>query len=367
VGQRPTIRDVAAEAGVSLKTVSRVLNRERWVAPATALRVLAAVDALGYQRHEPAANLRRLGQSTSIIGLVIEDLANPFYSVLARAVEEVARDHQYLLMVACSDEDPAKEVQVIRALCASRVDGLIVVPTGAEHSFLLPEMAAGTAVVFVDRPGVGVDSDTVVATNARGTAEAVTHLLDRGHRRIGYLGDDPEIYTAAERYAGYCRALESAGIEVDEALVKLGVSDVAGAEAAAEELMGRSDPPTAVVGGNNRLTIGALRATRRDGRPVAVVGFDDFELADMLDPPVTVVSQDAFALGHTAAELLFRRLGGDRRPAQQVMLGTTLVIRGSGDVGVHQAEGSARGGRDLVMRPSARPRLRQDTDNRRRS
>lgn len=324
---------------MSLKTVSRVLNGERSVAPDTARRVAIAVEALGYQRNEPAANLRRRGQSTSIIGLVIEDVANPFYSVLARAVEEVARDHHYLLMVASSDEDPGQEVEVIRAFCARRVDGLVVVPTGAEHSFLLPEMAAGTAVVFVDRPGVGVDGDTVVAANARGAAEAVGHLLDQGHRRIGYIGDDPSIYTAAERYAGYRGALAAAGADVDERLVHLGVRDVAAAEAAAEQLIGGSDPPTALFGGNNRLTIGALRAARRDGRRVAVVGFDDFELADMLDPPVTVVSQDASALGRTAAELLFHRLGGDRRPAQQIMLGTTLVVRGSGEPSVPQREG----------------------------
>lgn len=330
MGQRPTIKDVAAEAGVSLKTVSRVLNGEDSVARSTVARVLAAVESLGYQRNESAANLRRLGQSTSIIGLVIEDVANPFYSVLARAVEEVARDSDYLLMVASSHEDPGREVEVIRAFCARRVDGLVVVPTGADHSFLLPEMAAGTAVVFVDRPGVGVDSDTVVAANARGTADGVTHLLDEGHRRIGYLGDDPAIYTAAERYAGYRRALRAAGVNLDESLVRMGVSDIATAEASAQELIRHPDPPTALFGGNNRLTIGALRAARRDGRRVAVAGFDDFELADMLDPPVTVVSQDASALGRTAAELLFRRLDGDRRPAQQVILGTTLLIRGSG-------------------------------------
>jgi LacI family transcriptional regulator len=339
VGQRPTIKDVAAGAGVSVKTVSRVLNGEASVAPSTAVRVHEAVEALGYQRNEPAASLRRRGQATSIIGLVIEDMANPFYSVLARAVEQVARDNDCLLMVASSDEDPAQEVEVIRAFCARRVDGLIVVPTGADHSFLLPEMAAGTAVVFVDRPGVGVDGDSVVAANASGTADAVAHLLDQGHRRIGYLGDDPAVYTAAERYAGYRRALAGAGVDLDESLVRLGVSDIATAEASADDMIARPDPPTALFGGNNRLTIGALRAVRHDSRRVAVVGFDDFELADMLDPPVTVVSQDAFAIGRTAAELLFHRLGGDRRPSQHVILDTTLVVRGSGEVAMASRAG----------------------------
>src|SRR4029453_11595621 len=127
--------------------------------------------------------------------------------------------------------------------CARRVDGLVVVPTGAHPSFLQAEVAAGTAVVFVDRPGIGLDSDTVVAANARGTADAINHLLEQGHRQIGYLGDDPAIYTGAEPSPGYRHALEAAGVELDESLVRLGVGDVAAAEASAEELMHRADPP----------------------------------------------------------------------------------------------------------------------------
>lgn len=329
--ERPTIRDVAAEADVSVKTVSRVLNLEPWVRPETEARVRAAMDRLGFQRNEAAASLRR-GQTTHIIGLLIEDVANPFYAVVARAVEEVARAHNQVLLVASSDEDADQEREILTAFCARRVEGLIVVPAGLDHSYLSSEIAAGTAVVFVDRPGLHEHTDCVVAANAAGARDGVAHLIRRGHRRIGYIGDELAIFTATERYRGYCDALGEAGIAVDPALVRLGPNDVETGTRAVGELLDSAGPPSALFTGNNRLTLGAVRALRGHAEPVALVGFDDFELADMLDPPVTVVAQDAAALGRTAAELLFRRIGGDRRPAQLVTLGTWLIERGSGEV-----------------------------------
>ncbi len=329
---RPTIKDVAAEAGVSLKTVSRVLNLEPGVAPATAARVAEASERLGFKRNEAAAHLRRLDRSTRLIGLVTEDLANPFYSVLAQAVEEVVRASGYLLMVASSDEDPATEREVIQALCSRRVDGLIVVPTGPDHSFLLPEIAAGTAVVFVDRPALSGQVDTVLAANADGAIQGVRHLLDAGHRRIAYLGDDQAISTAKDRYRGYREAMDAAIGGVDERLVTLGLHDTEAAEAATIDVLSVEPQPTALFCSNNRITVGALRALRRRPVELALVGFDDFELADVLEPGITVVTQDVAALGRTAAELLLGRLGGEDRPASRVVLGTTLVVRGSGEV-----------------------------------
>lgn len=330
---RPTIRDVAAEAGVSMKTVSRVLNAEPGVAAVTADRVREAASRLGFQRNEAAANLRRLDRSTRIVGLVTEDLSNPFYSGLASAIEGVTRQHGYLLMVASSDEDAETERDVLSALCTRRVDGLIVVPTGTDHSFLLSEVASGTAVVFVDRPALEGEVDCVVSANAEGAASGVRHLIAQGHRRIAYLGDDPAIFTARERHAGYLAAMAASNAPVDDSLVHLGLHDTVAAESACRALLSRPpDPPTAVFAGNNRLTIGALHAIRDHGRPVALVGFDDFELADVLRPAVTVVAQDVEAIGRTAAELLLRRLAGDRRPAALVTQGTHLIARGSGEV-----------------------------------
>jgi len=338
---RPTIKDVAAAAGVSLKTVSRVLNAEPGVAATTVTRVREAAASLGFQRDEAAANLRRLDRSTHLVGVVTGDVANPFYSQLVGAVEEIARRHGYLVIVASSGENPAIEREVLQSLCARRVDGLVVVPTGADHTFLLSSLAAGTAVVFVDRPALVGRVDTVLAANVEGVDLAAEHLLARGHRRIAFLGDAPGIYTATQRRDGYLRALQRAGITVDLALLRMGAHSSVDAETATDELMAVADPPTALICGNNRLTVGALRSLRRHRRPVALVGVDDFELADLLEPGVTVVAQDITALGQTAAELLFRRLGGDTRPAQTVHLGMRLIPRGSGEVGPADGSGQA--------------------------
>jgi len=316
-----------------MKTVSRVLNAEPAVAVSTAERVREAAVRLGFQRNEAAAHLRRLDRSTRLLGLVSEDLRNPFYSALASAVEGVARHNGYLLIVASSDENADTERGVLSALITRRVDGLIVVPTGTDHSFLIPEIDSGTAVVFVDRPALAEQVDCVVAANADGAVSAVHHLLDHGHRRIGYLGDNPGISTAQERYRGYRDGLTAARRPVDDSLVRLGLHDTAAAEDACRELLAPvDDPVTAIFAGNNRLTIGAVHAIANQARPVALIGFDDFELADVLRPAVTVVAQDVDAMGRTATELLLRRLAGDRRPATLVTLSTRLIPRGSGEI-----------------------------------
>jgi LacI family transcriptional regulator len=328
---RPTIRDVALAAGVSLKTVSRVLNDEPYVRPETAAQVRAAATKLGFQRHEAAASLRRLDTSTHVIGLVIEDVSNPFYSIVVRAVEEVARQRGYLLLVASSDEDAEKEREVLREFCSRRVDGLIVVPASADHEFLATEMAAGTAVVFIDRPGTVGNADSVVTANAAGARAGVAHLIANGHRRIGYIGDAAGIYTADERRRGYLEALAAAGIDPDPSLIRVGAQDVDAARREAADLLALPNPPSALFAGNNRVTVGVVRALRDRKQTVAIVGFDDFELADTLDPPITVVAQDASRIGRTAAEIAFSRLDGDTGPARHVMLETTLIVRGSGE------------------------------------
>ncbi|MFI6298012.1 LacI family DNA-binding transcriptional regulator [Nonomuraea sp. NPDC050790] len=323
---RPTMKDVASAAGVALKTVSRVVNGEPGVNPATAERVRAAIDALGYSRNESARVLRQ--GRTSTVGLVIEDISDPFYSGLGRAVEQVAIAHGCLLLSGSSGENPERERELVRTFCARRVDGLIVVPAGDDHSYLRPELDAGTPAVFVDRPpGPGIDVDTVLCDNAGGARLAVAHLRRSGHRRIAFLGDSPSIFTAAERLKGYHEAL---GELSDPALVSMRAPDLAGTGADLERMLGLPDPPTAVFTGNGRLTVTALRALR--GRPLALVGFDDFELADLLSPGVTVVAQDPAGLGRVASELLFRRLAGDRGPAQHRQLPVRLIARGSGEL-----------------------------------
>ncbi|GAA4520657.1 MULTISPECIES: LacI family DNA-binding transcriptional regulator [Nonomuraea] len=322
---RPTMKDVASAAGVALKTVSRVVNGEPGVHPATADRVRAAIDRLGYSRNESARVLRR--GRTATIGLVIEDVADPFYAGLSRAVESVAAAHGCLLLSGSSSEDPERERELVLTFCARRVDGLIVVPAGEDHSYLRPELDAGTPAVFVDRPpGPGIDVDTVLADNAGGAALATRHLVAHGHSRIAFLGDEPSIFTAARRLHGFRTAL---GHLYDERLVCMRSPALDTVRAALDRMLALDRPPTAVFTGNGRLTVTALRALAGRRGP-AVVGFDDFELSDLLG--VTVVAQDPARMGRVAAELLFRRLSGDTGPAEHPVLPVGLVPRGSGEL-----------------------------------
>ncbi|MFG1704721.1 LacI family DNA-binding transcriptional regulator [Nonomuraea sp. M3C6] len=323
---RPTMKDVASAAGVALKTVSRVVNDEPGVHPATAERVRTAIDRLGYSRNESARVLRR--GTTATIGLVIEDVADPFYSGLSRAVEDVVIEHGCLLLSGSSGEEPGRERELVETFCARRVDGLIVVPAGADHTYLRSELETGTPVVFADRPpGAGIDVDTVLTDNVGGAGQAVRHLLGHGHRRIAFLGDDPAIFTAAARLHGYREAL---GGLFDERLVSMRSPSPEAVRADLTGMFALDDPPTALFTGNGRYTVTTLRALA--GRRVALVGFDDFELADLLDPGVSVVAQDPSWMGRVAAELLFRRLRGDGGPPEHIQLPVRLIARGSGEL-----------------------------------
>jgi LacI family transcriptional regulator len=329
---RPTMRDVASIAGVSVKTVSRVVNGERGVRPDTAARVDAAIQRLGFTRNDIASSLRR-GRAGAL-GLVIEDVANPFYSAIARAVEDAAEARGHILIIGSCEEDPTRERQLALRLLRRLVDALLIVPAGAEHRYLRPELAAGVPIVFLDRPPGGVDADTVLLDNVGGARAGVEHLLSQGHERIAFVGDSRDLYTAAERLVGYRAALAGAGLEPRDELVRAGSHDAVRAERAVRALLDLPPDrrPTAVFASNNRNTIGALRALRDVPSPVALVGFDDFELADMLATPVTVVRHAPEEMGRIAAELAYGRLNDGPRPPQRETVGCKLVIRGSGEV-----------------------------------
>ncbi|MFF8258618.1 LacI family DNA-binding transcriptional regulator [Streptomyces virginiae] len=324
------MKDVAAQAGVGLKTVSRVVNGEPGVTPETEKRVLEAIEALGFRRNDSARVLRK--GRTATVGLVLEDLADPFYGPLNRAVEEVARAHGALLINGSSAEDPERERELALALCARRVDGLIVIPAGNDHRYLEPEMRAGVATVFVDRPAGRIDADVVLSDNFGGARGGVAHLIAGGHRRIGFIGDHPRIHTATERLRGYRAAMAEAGLAVAGSWVSLGSTDPDRVAAAARSMLAGPEPVTAVFAGNNRVTVTVVRVLAALERPVALVGFDDFELADLLRPGVTVVAQDPAALGRVATDRLFQRLAGAGLPPSRTELPTRLVPRGSGEI-----------------------------------
>jgi LacI family transcriptional regulator len=329
--KRATMNDVARLAGVSLKTVSRVVNGEPGVHPGTAQRVLAAIDQLGFRRNLGARNLRR-GSSTGTIGVLLEDVANPFYSILTRAVEEVARQYDRQVLTGSSDEDPDRERELALEFCSRRVDGLLMVPAGLRHGYLVPEIHAGLPVVFADRPAGDIVADTVLVDNLGGTVEAVAHLARHGHQRIAFLGDAPNIFTASERLRGFREGCARAGVRFDEELVTMGPHDDRSIREALRRMRTRRpDPATALVTGNNRITVLVLRALAGQVDRPALVGFDDFELADLISPPVTVIAHDTGSLGKAAAELLFARLAGDESPPHRVTMPVRLIARGSGE------------------------------------
>jgi LacI family transcriptional regulator len=332
--RRPTMVDVAALAGVGLKTVSRVVNAEPGVSPALEAKVRRAIEQLNYRRDANASMLRRLGGKTQTIGLVLEDVSNPFSSALHRAIEDAARERGVLVFAGSCDEDPRRERELIGSFRDRRVDGLIVVPASHDHGYLYEERRSGTALIFVDRPAVHLDADSVVSDNHGGARAATEHLVQHGHRRIAFLGDLLSISTAQERLEGYLQTLARARIARDDQLIRTELRDPDAAAAAIDEMLALSDPPTALFTGQNLLTIGGVHALRNAGlqRSVALIGFDDIPMADMVDPAISVVAQDAQALGRAAADLLFRRLDGDRSPAVQHVEPVTLVRRGSGEI-----------------------------------
>jgi LacI family transcriptional regulator, galactose operon repressor len=327
---RPTMKDVAAYAGVALKTVSRVVNGEPGVSPGTMRRVLAAIDQLGFRRNDSARLLRK-GQTASI-GLILEDIGNPFYSGLSRTVEDVARDHGSLLFIGSSDEDPERERELALAFCARRVDGLVIIPASDDHTYLLPEITAGTAMVFVDRPARRIEADAVLSDNVGGAREGVGHLIRQGHQRIGFIGDSPHIYTAMQRFQGYREAMSAAGLKIDDSWIAMAQPTAAGIEEAVGRMVASPKKVTALFCGNNRISVLALRELSTIGRSLALVGFDDFELAELVVPGITVVAQDVTEMGRIAAEMLLRRISGESGQARRVELATRLIPRGSGEI-----------------------------------
>jgi LacI family transcriptional regulator len=326
------MRDVASTAGVSLKTVSRVVNGEAGVRADTAARVEAAIARLGFARNDVARSLRH-GRANAL-GLVIEDVANPFYSAIARTVEDAAHARSHILITGSCEEDAVRERELVLRLLRRSVDALLIVPAGGDHRYLLPEIGAGTPIVFLDRPPRGIEADTVLLDNHGGARAAVEHLLRQGHRRIAFVGDPPSLYTAGERLAGYRAAFEAAGVVPDDALISAGSHDAASAERAVRDLLAlpTGQRPTALFSANNRNTVGALRALRDAPTPIALVGFDDFELADMLPVPITVVRHDPAAMGRIGAELAYARLDGEDALPQKRTIACEVVARGSGEV-----------------------------------
>ncbi len=326
--RRPTLDDVAALAGVSSKTVSRVVNEEPFVTRDVTTRVRAAVRTLGYRRDHLASALSR-DRRTATIGLVVADVANPFFSAITRAVENAALAEGHLLMTVSSDEDPRREREIVDRLVQRRIDGLLIASARRDHRYLKREIEHGMAVVFFDRPPVRLAADAVLLDNEQGAYDAVGHLVASGHRRIALLSDTPiDAFTARERFAGYRSALLGAGVEPDDDIWRFGLHDPERTRDTVIEMLAGPSPPTAFFATNNRTAVGAAEALA-DRPEIGLVGFDDFELASALRRPVTVISYDTTEIAQQATELLFERLAGLRSKPARRTIRTRLIVRGT--------------------------------------
>ena len=335
--RRPTLRDVAKEAGTSVTTVSRVINNENGVSPALLKRVTNAIERLDYRPHHAAAALRSPSAGTRTIGFVQVDVGNPFFAMVFRGIEDVTRDKEVLVLTASSYADNKRQNETIGAFISRRVDGLIMIPAGSELDLLETEVTQhGTPVVFVDLMPSKLIGDVVLHDHFGGAVAATNHLLDHGHRRLGFLchSDPSSYYSAGERLRGYTEALEKAGIALDPTLVIQGVDTPALGVTAARRLMSLPEPPTAVFASHNFSSTGLIRALHELGlaQRVAAVGFADIELADVVEPALTVIRQDPEELGRIAAEMLFRRLEGYTGPPEIRVQEVTLLPRGSGEI-----------------------------------
>ena len=329
-----TVRDVARRAGVSVSTVSHVLNQTRFVSDELRERVMAAMRELQF---EPNAAARMLSlKRSNTIGLIVSDIRNPFFASVARGVEDVAQECGYTVILCNSDETLAKETACLKALQSRQVDGVLLASAGAADEFVTRLVQAGYPIVLVDRDLPDLGLPAVLLDNEGAAYRAVRHLIDRGHQRIAMLSGRASISTTTERVAGYERALRESGLEPDPRLVVSGESTSEGGAEATDRLLDLDPPPTAIFSGNNLMSIGALHAITRHGLTVpddiALVGFDDFPYpwSDAFRPHLTTIAQPTYELGRCAAEMLVQLLRGSTDEAsRRAVLEGNLVIRES--------------------------------------
>lgn len=327
-----TIKDVAERAGVSIATVSNVINGSRFVSPELASKVTEAIEKLGYHPN-PLGRALRKGRSYTI-ALVLPDRSNPFFAQIERGVEEQTRRREYTLISSSTDEDPARESFYVESLLRRKVDGVIVAPTFEGLTTLQPLIDHGIPLVIVDRYIEGVQVDSVVSDNEVGALEAVSHLINLGHQRIGMLTGVPGISPIENRIAGYRRALETHGLPIDEGLIADGCSQIKEGAASTEILLAQKSI-TAIFSSNNMMTLGALQCFKRLGiqcpGDISLVGFDDSEWASAFTPSLTVVAQQSYEMGHTAGDLLFEAIDQGKHPhrTRSVKLQTCLITRES--------------------------------------
>ncbi len=328
----PTIKDVADHASVSIATVSRVLNQSGYVRPELERRVRQAVAQLGYHPNGLARNLRRNESLT--LGMLIPDSNNPFFAEIAKGIEEICFNNGFTVVLCNTDEKPEREAAYIDALYWQRVAGFVVVSTGKLTTRLQQLLDQGYPVVVVDRPLAELKTDTVMSDNYGGARQAVQHLLDLGHRRIAFVVGDNYLQTIKSRWMGVLDVLHEHGLDVaPDLLYDKGDFLPQSGYAAAESLLHRPDPPTAIFTFNDLMAFGVLNYAQTHGVSVpaslSVIGFDDIVMASYAVPALTTIAQQKYELGKTGADLLLRRIQGEQTAPRDIVVATQLVIRQS--------------------------------------
>ena len=323
-----TMRQVAERAGVSAKTVSRVLHNDRYVSDSVRDRVNAAVNDLQYVPNMLAVSFRS-GRDAAI-GVAVPDIADPFFAQIIQAVEVEARARQTAVIVTSLGYDADYEQGAVEALLQRQVLGLISCPVAGDQSYLAPWLQR-TAMVFLDRAPARIAADCVIEDDLGGARLATTHLLHHGHRRIAFIGDSTRAPTTRQRLQGYREALAEAGVAFDEELVYLGETDATSLDTTLQGYMRLADPPSAIFSSNARCTVAVFPALQRlGGDGCALVSFGDFPMAASLEPSVTVIDQDPGAVGTFAAERLFLRIAEPaKRRRRRTVLPVSLIERAS--------------------------------------
>jgi len=333
-----SLRDVAKQAGVSPMTVSRVINNAVSVRQETRERVEKVIASLGYIPNRLAQGL--ISQRTGTIGLIIPDVANPFFALVLRAAEITARREGYRLLVCNTEGDVGLERDYIHNLISHQVDGLIIAPVGdRSRSGLLPLIRRKYPLVLLDRSAEGIECDLVQGDSLGGAQRLVQHLIALGHRRIAMILGPDDVSTTRERYAGYCEALNTAGLPLDRDLIAETTVDLPGGYRAMQQILRLDERPSAIFAVNNMTALGAMQALREQGlsvpESVGLVCFDDVEHLAILAPFMTVVDQPAEAFGSMAAQMVLERIArrANEKP-RLVRLPTKLIVRVSCGAGL---------------------------------
>jgi LacI family transcriptional regulator len=331
-----TIKDVAEKAGVSVMTVSRVINNSRYVSQETREKVERVMEELGYVPNALAHGL--ITKRTHILGLIVSDITNPFFTTIARGVEDTAIKNGFNIILCNTDEDVEKEERYIELLLRKRVEGIILSPADCRRKNGIERIISkNIPIVLIDRHIRELKVDCVYSDSISGAYELTRYLINLGHRRIGIIVGPRRISTAVERVEGYKKALNEAHIPIDESLIRWGEKySRADGYKNTIELLKIDDPPTAIFGGNRLITVGILKAIRELGLKIpddiSVVSFDEVEDFSVANPFLTVVSQNSYMIGSIATECLIRRIRGKSEvpeDPQNIVLKPELIIRES--------------------------------------